>query len=158
MCKDIEIRNIEIEDINDVTEFISKMYKDTNNLSVTQMYDNINLVQARFAQKIERGCIALIKDQIIGIFTLLSPTMDNYWTVGILNVENTYRRKRIATSMQQHVEKDLLSYYNKIKISSTIKKNNKEGLLFLVMNDYQFEGNVRGLTNEKDIYIVGKTL
>lgn len=144
------------ENIEQAHKFIINVYSENENIQ--RAYSDKRYMKSRIQANIEKGVIAYEKETIKGLITIITPTDDNYWNIGILFVEEGERRNGIATKLLEQASLLASKNMEKIKISAMINGNNISGKSFFEKVQYVQEGKLKGIEEKDDTYIYSKIM
>lgn len=128
--------------------------------AIEQMYGNEAAVGMRLNHKMEIAVVAENESDgsVNGVISAISPNQDENWTIVALHVLGADRRKRIACSLIQKLEEELVNQHGTEKCSASVMNLNREARACYIVNGFEHEGKLSAVDSSKEIAVLGKII
>lgn len=147
---------------NDAEKIIAYLIENKSDIvpsAIEQMYTNPQAVSMRVSRGMEIVAVAEDEDNNIkGLISAISPTMDQNWTIVAMHTDKPDRRNKCATKLLELVETSLEENYSKYKLSASVYKTNRSAAAYFIINGFDFEGTLNALDPDKTILVFGKIM
>lgn len=147
---------------NDTEKMVSYLIENKSEIipsAIEQMYANPQAVSMRVNRGME--IVAVAEDEnnnIKGLISAISPTMDQNWTIVAMHTIESERRNKCATKMLELVESRLKEVYSNFKLSASVYKTNRVAAAYFIINEFDLEGTLNALNSNKTILAFGKII